>query len=89
MKQAAATPTTKSRHDDTTNVAVVLARTFLDTTWRIATPVILFTVFGIIGDRHFGTKPWLTLLSVLVGFIFAVLLIKRQLAAVEKLEEKK
>jgi len=90
MKQAAATPTTKSRHDDdTATVITVLARTFLDTTWRIATPVILFTVLGIVGDRHFGTKPWLTLLSVIIGFVFAVLLIKRQLAAVERLEDRK
>ncbi|HEX7963178.1 MAG TPA: AtpZ/AtpI family protein [Candidatus Saccharimonadales bacterium] len=90
MKHAADSPTTKHRGADADlGVAGVLALTFLDTTWRIATPVILFTVLGIIADRRFGTKPWITLLCVVIGFAFAVLLVKRQLDAVQKSEDKK
>jgi hypothetical protein len=67
-----------------------VALTFLDTTWRIATPVIVCTVLGIIADRSLGTKPWLTLaVAVPMGFVLAVLLVKRQLAAVEAFEERK
>jgi F0F1-type ATP synthase assembly protein I len=69
--------------------AGILALTFLDTTWRIAAPVILFTVLGILADRKFGSKPWITLLCVIIGFVFAVLLVKRQLEAVQKAEDKK
>ena len=34
-----------------------------------------------------GTKPWLTLLAVIIGFMFAVMLVKKQLAAVAKAEK--
>jgi F0F1-type ATP synthase assembly protein I len=87
MKQAADAPTTKSRGNDANMAVGILALTFLDTTWRIATPVILFTVLGIIADRKLGSKPWITLLCVVIGFVFAVLLVKRQLAAVQKAEK--
>jgi F0F1-type ATP synthase assembly protein I len=89
MKQAAEAPTTKSRGNDADMAVGILALTFLDTTWRIATPVILFTVLGIIADRKLGSKPWITLLCVVIGFVFAILLVKRQLAAVQKAEENK
>jgi len=88
MKQAAANPTTKTPSGDPQLGVGSVALTFLDTTWRIATPVILFTVLGIVGDRHFGSKPWLTLLSVLIGFLFAALLVKRQIQAVQNMEHK-
>ena len=89
MKHAADSPTTSHRGSDANLGVGILALTFLDTTWRIATPVILFTALGILADRHFGTKPWLTLLCVAVGFVFAALLVRRQLAAVQKMEDRK
>jgi F0F1-type ATP synthase assembly protein I len=89
MKQAAESPTTKSRGNDADMSVGILALTFLDTTWRIATPVILFTVLGIVADRTLGSKPWITLLCVAIGFAFAVLLVKKQLEAVQKAEGKK
>lgn len=90
MKQAAASPTTKAPSGKVPFTAGTVALTFLDTTWRMATPILLFTVLGIIADRSLGTKPWLTLLvAVPIGFVFAILLVKRQLAAVEKSEENK
>ena len=90
MKQAAASPTTKAPSGKAPFTAGVVALTFLDTTWRMATPILLFTVLGIIADRTFGTKPWLTLLvAVPLGFVLAILLVKRQLEAVEKSEESK
>ena len=52
---------------------------FLDTTWRMATPVILLAALGIWLDRHFKTKPWLTLALVVAGFGVAVWLVKLQL----------
>ncbi len=89
MKQAAANPTTHAPNGERQLGVGTVALTFLDTTWRIATPVVLFTIFGIWLDLRLGSKPWLTLLSVVVGFVMAVLLVKRQLAAVQKLEGKK
>lgn len=66
-----------------------VALTFLDTTWRIAVPAVLFTFLGIFVDLRLGTKPWLTLLAVLCGFGVAALLVKRQLEAVQQTERAK
>jgi F0F1-type ATP synthase assembly protein I len=89
MKQAAATTTTNTSGGKAQFTAGIIGLTFLDTTWRIVTPVILFTVLGIVADRSLGTKPWLTILvAVPIGFVFAVLLVKRQLEAVEAADKK-
>lgn len=87
MKKAAAHPTTRSLSSKTGYGAGDIALQFLDTTWRIAVPVLIFALLGIFVDRSFGTKPLFTLLGVIVGFIVAGLLIKRLLDAVLKEEE--
>ena len=89
MKQAAAHPTTSTTNGDPGLGLGDVALAFLDTTWRIAVPVVAFTLLGIFVDLHLGTKPWLTLLSVVLGFGAAGLLVKRQLIAVQKMERKK
>jgi hypothetical protein len=89
MKQAAAKTTQPVSGESLFGVGAI-ALTFLDTTWRIATPMVLFTVLGIVADLSFGTKPWLTLLiGVPLGGMFAVLLVKNQLQQIEKMESKK
>ena len=89
MKHAAAVKTTHSVNRQAPFTAGIIGLTFLDTTWRIVTPVLLFTVLGIIADRTLGTKPWLTIIvAVPLGFVFAALLVKRQLEAVEKADRK-
>jgi F0F1-type ATP synthase assembly protein I len=88
MKQAADHTTTNTGSGKTPFTAGIIGLTFLDTTWRIVTPVLLFTVLGIVADRTLGTKPWLTIIvAVPLGFVFAALLVKRQLEVVEKSEE--
>jgi len=89
MKQAAASTTTKPSPNAPQLGVGAVALAFLDTTWRIATPVVGMTILGIWADRSWGTKPWLTLLSVVIGFGMAVLLVKSQLAAVAQAEAKK
>lgn len=86
MKQAAA-PTTGSTSGEPQLGLGGVALAFLDTTWRIATPVLIFTILGIWADRSFGTKPWITFICVPVGFAFAVLLVKKQLEAVQKMDQ--
>lgn len=89
MKQAAATTTTKSsRGTDRTAALGTIGKDLLDTAWRIAVPVILAAVLGIILDKSFGTAPWLTLALTLGGFFVAGWLVKKQLAEVEKREAK-
>ena len=74
-----------SRHD---NVTVgMMARDYLDVTWRIAVPVVMLTLVGIWLDKTLGSKPWLTLLGALIGFVIAGFLIKRLLADSEAQEK--
>ncbi len=76
---------TDGTHDTLSDMSdLKLVATFADTTWRIAVPVVLFALGGIYADINLGTKPWLTLLAVVIGFALAGVLVKRQLTSVLK-----
>lgn len=62
---------------------------FVGIGWRIALPVIAFVTLGAICDARFGTKPWLTLSGVVVGFLLAGLLVKRQVGGTEAADKKR
>lgn len=87
MKQAAVRPTTPPRDTANPFALGVVVVDLLDTTWRIAVPVVLGAGVGIFVDRRLGTKPWLTLLLTVVGFVVAGVLVKRQLDAVARKEQ--
>lgn len=89
MKKAAAHPTTSNADGNTGFGLGTVALDFLDTTWRIAVPVVLFAGLGMFADIKLGSKPWLTLLGLVIGFIAAGLLIREQLANVNKREDTK
>ena len=87
MKKAAAHPTTSNAHGQASLGLGTIALDLLDTTWRIATPVVLLAGLGIFIDIKAHTKPWLTLVGLVVGFVCAGLLLKQQLAAIQKRED--
>ena len=49
-----------------------------DTTWRMFVPTVGLMSAGYFSDRAFGTKPWLFITGVIIGFIIAGLLIRNQ-----------
>jgi uncharacterized membrane protein len=65
-----------------------IARELADVTWRLAVPVIGLCALGIIADRSWGTKPWLTLLGSVAGFVIAGKLVSLQIKRVTAEEEK-
>ncbi|HJQ08708.1 MAG TPA: AtpZ/AtpI family protein [Candidatus Saccharimonadales bacterium] len=87
MKQAAA-KTTNSRSVKSQSVLATIGMDFLDTTWRIAVPVVALTLLGIFIDRRFDTAPGITLVMAVTGFVIAGLLVKRQLSRAEQAEVK-
>lgn len=90
MKKAAAQPTTKSPNGTRDHFSLgSLALDFLDTSWRIAVPVVLFASIGIFLDIKIDSKPWLTLVGTVIGFLFAGILLKQQLRAAAKQDESK
>ena len=50
-----------------------------DTTWRMFTPPALFVPGGIFADLKLHTKPWLTIVSAVVGLGLSILLVRQQL----------
>lgn len=89
MKKAADHPTTKSVSGNDHFSLSTLGLDFLDTTWRISIPVVLFAGGGIFTDRKLDSAPWLTLLGTLIGFGVAGYLLKKQLQAVVEREDTK
>lgn len=85
----AADSTTKSPREADPFAMATLALDLLNTAWRIAVPVVLFAVIGLLLDRTWHAAPWLTLAGTGIGFVFAVLLVKKQIEAVNRREEKK
>lgn len=83
MTKAAAT-TTKQPAKTSPSVMGTIFMDVLDTGWRIATPIMLLVIPGLIADRKIGSAPWLTLAGLVFGLIGAGLLIKQQLAAVDR-----
>lgn len=84
MKKAAAHTTTTKPSGNNHFTLGTLASDFLDTTWRISVPVVIFAGVGIFIDTKLESKPWCTLLGMVVGFAAAGYLLKLQLNAVER-----
>ncbi|HEY5668296.1 MAG TPA: AtpZ/AtpI family protein [Candidatus Saccharimonadales bacterium] len=89
MNKAADHTTTKSPRGKDQYSLSTLALDLLDTTWRIAIPVVLFAGAGIFLDRKIHAAPWFTLTGAVLGFVIAGLLLRQQLHAVMREESKK
>ncbi len=63
----------------TSEQVTFLLGTMADTTWRMFIPIVGLTLLGVWLDRSINTKPWATLLGIVVGTLIAGLLVKRQL----------
>lgn len=75
----------RARSSQSAQDAVIpLLLTMADTTWRIFTPVVVCVGFGLWADLSYGTKPWLTITGMIVGFAFAAVLIRMQIKKVRK-----
>lgn len=50
----------------------------LDTAWRIVLPVTSMSILGVVADSILDSGPWLGLLGLMIGFVFASVLVKHQ-----------
>ncbi|OYW42434.1 hypothetical protein B7Z28_01525 [Candidatus Saccharibacteria bacterium 32-45-3] len=66
----------KSTEVDSVKVLLV---TIGDTTWRMFVPAVGLTLLGVWADVQFGTKPWLMVAGIVLGFLGAFLLVKKQI----------
>lgn len=90
MKRTAAHSATSFNNTKNTQTLhpLQLGRSYLDTGWRIIVPVVIATFFGAILDAALGTKPWLTLVGLVIGFLVAGTLVKHQAPEVEAAAKK-
>ena len=73
---------------DTQHTGVILA-TIGDTTWRMFVPTIGFTLIGLAADYCYGTKPWLMVAGIALGFAVSFSLVWLQVAQIRRQEPKK
>lgn len=59
----------------------LLLGTIADTTWRMFVPTIGLTILGVYLDNTISSKPWMTVLGIIIGTVIAGELIRRQLKA--------
>jgi F0F1-type ATP synthase assembly protein I len=80
MKKIAAhsaTSINNTKNTQTLNPALV-GRTYSGTFWRIIIPVTIATFIGALLDAQLSSKPWMTLVGLVTGFMVATVLVKRQ-----------
>jgi F0F1-type ATP synthase assembly protein I len=58
--------------------------TALDTTWRMAIPILSGFILGLVADKTWGTTPWIMILGLILGIGLSALLITKQLKALYK-----
>jgi F0F1-type ATP synthase assembly protein I len=80
MKKTAAHSATSinKTNNSQTITTMQLGQNYLATGFRIIVPVVLMVFVGAIGDSILRTKPWMTLIGLLIGFMLASMLVKRQ-----------
>ena len=66
------------------STVILLLKDTGDTTWRMFVPSIGMTLLGVWLDTVFTTKPWLMIIGIIVGFAFAILLVKKQMETINK-----
>lgn len=57
---------------------MLIVGTFLDTTWRMFVPVLLFTLIGYIIDTSFAFLPVATIAGICLGMVSSGVLVRQQ-----------
>lgn len=77
------TPISDGQKTTEVDTVKVLLWTIGDTTWRMFVPSVGLTLLGVWADGQFGTKPWLMVLGIVLGFAGALLLVKKQIVGLK------
>lgn len=74
-----APPTKKTSGLLTDRVGWLMALQLLDTTWRVALPILLLSIIGIKFDNHYASAPRYTLIGFFLSLVIATALVYRQI----------
>ena len=70
------------------DASVLMMKTAAGTTWRMFVPTIGFTMVGLAADYCYGTKPWLMVAGISLGFAVSFSLVWLQVAKIKQQESK-
>jgi hypothetical protein len=81
--------TSQNKRDETPappdkSTVLFLLGTMADTTWRMFVPIIGLAIAGVALDVNLHTKPWLTIIGIVLGIAIASVLVLRQVKRVKK-----
>lgn len=76
----------KKTEADTTSL---MMQTIIGTTWRMFVPTIGLTLVGLSIDMMVGTRPWMTISGICLGFAGAFALVWLQIARIKSQEAQK
>ena len=80
MKRAAAKTTTKEEQKLSSSVSgMTVAVQLLDTSWRVALPIVILSWLGIHLDHHYHHKILFTVTGICLSLIFATILVYKQI----------
>jgi F0F1-type ATP synthase assembly protein I len=81
MNKAADNKPTTSQHggSNPSRQGWLIAGQLLDTSWRVALPILLLSYIGIQLDKHHGTRPLYTLIGLFVSLATSTYLVYRQI----------
>lgn len=65
------------------STAVLIFATMADVTWRLFVPSIGCTILGVVADRSWGTKPWMTIIGVGLGIALSYVLVAQQIKKIK------
>lgn len=82
-------PVSDGKKTPDADAVMVIFSTIGDTTWRMFVPSVGFTLLGVWADAQLGTKPWLMLAGIVLGFAGAVLLVRKQMSDVKRRKEER
>jgi hypothetical protein len=61
------------------NYVLELIVSMADTTWRMFVPPAVLVPVGLWADLKWGTRPWLTMVGLIVGLGLSVMLVRAQM----------
>ncbi|MDB5176535.1 MAG: hypothetical protein JWN75_203 [Candidatus Saccharibacteria bacterium] len=79
MSESSAKKTEDTQKPLDKSTVVLMLSTAADTTWRMFVPIIGIALLGIWADHTFATKPWMTVVGIIIGVVIASVLVRRQL----------
>lgn len=76
-----------SQPNSSTGSTMLIVGTFLDTTWRMFIPILLFSLGGYAVDKSFDAMPVATIAGICIGMVLSGVLVYQQYMKLKKVNK--